>query len=108
MSNWINIGPLDDIPARGARVVTGPEGDIAIFRTGDGNLFAIKDECPHRQGPLSQGMVFGDKVACPLHNWSIELATGEASAPDEGCTDSYPVRVSDGTVELCMTPGLVA
>jgi len=108
MSNWINVGPLDDIPTRGARVVAGPEGDIAIFRTGNGNLFALKDSCPHRQGPLSQGMVFGDKVACPLHNWSIELATGQAVAPDEGCTDRYPVRVSDGAVELCLTPGPVA
>jgi nitrite reductase (NADH) small subunit len=81
---WTDVGAVSDIPLRGARRVPTRNGDVAIFRTGDGRVFALKDACPHKGGPLSQGIVHGQAVACPLHNWSIELATGEAMGADRG------------------------
>ena len=96
---------LADIPALGARVVERPghpEGSVAVFRTADDRAFAVQDRCPHQGGPLSQGIVFGERVACPLHNWLIELATGCATTPDEGCTRSFPVRVERGVVYVAL------
>ena len=97
---WIDLGPVEEIPVRGARVVRTEECDIAIFRTGDDHLFALDNRCPHLGGPLSEGIVYGHRVACPLHDWRIELTSGEAVAPDEGCTHTYPVAVSEGRVYL--------
>ncbi|MFP5349654.1 MAG: nitrite reductase small subunit NirD [Gammaproteobacteria bacterium] len=101
---WIEVGKLDDIPRLGARVVRTARGDIAVFRTLDDDVFALDDRCPHKGGPLSQGIVYGRKVACPLHNWSIHLDTGEAVAPDEGCTARYPVRLDAGRIYLALQP----
>ena len=94
LCEWIDVGAVADIPRRGARTipVTGGES-IALFRTGDDQLFALIDRCPHKQGPLSQGIVHGHAVACPLHNWRISLATGEALGEDKGCTPTVAVRV---------------
>ncbi len=91
---WIDIGCLDDIPRRGARRVTRPDGSppVAVFRTGNDEIFALIDRCPHRGGPLSEGIVQGSAVACPLHGWVIELETGRAEAPDEGCAPTVAVR----------------
>ncbi|MFO7593451.1 MAG: nitrite reductase small subunit NirD [Pseudomonadota bacterium] len=100
MSDWITIGKLEDIPQLGSRVVTTDDGDIAVFRTSDDHIFALRDHCPHQGGPLSQGMVYGHTVACPLHNWSIDLKTGEAVAPDKGCSHSHPVQVENGVVSI--------
>ena len=92
---------LADIPRLGARVVkSAAHGDIAIFRNADDEVFALLDKCPHKGGPLSQGIVFGRKVACPLHNWHIELDSGCAMAPDSGCTRRFPVTVEYGDVFL--------
>lgn len=93
MSNWINIGHVDDIPRLGARVVPTEQGDIAIFRTADNTVFALADRCPHRNGPLSQGIVHGHIITCPLHNWRINLNDGTAISPDEGCTRSFQIQV---------------
>jgi len=100
MNNWIEIAALEDIPRLGARVVRTDSVEIAVFRTAGDEVFALKDECPHRKGPLSQGIVHDNTVTCPLHNWKIDLASGEAKAPDVGCTRSYPVKVKDGRVYL--------
>lgn len=100
MSTWIKVCDLDSIPPRGARVVQTEAGSIAVFRTGENELFAIDDRCPHRGGPLSQGIVFERRVACPLHGMVIALDTGEAVAPDQGCVKTYPVRVDDGEVSV--------
>jgi nitrite reductase (NADH) small subunit len=97
---WIDIGSIDDIPRKGARVVKTPLGCVAVFRTASDQLFALDDRCPHKGGPLSQGIVFGTSVACPLHNWTIGLADGCAQAPDEGCTARFSVRVVHGVVQL--------
>lgn len=101
---WIEVGHINDIPRQGARVVERKEGNIAIFRTIDDEIFALRDKCPHKGGPLSQGIVHGKKVACPLHDWKIHLDSGDAVAPDEGCAASYPVRIEDGRVMLSLTP----
>ena len=103
-NDWIEIGTLDDIPRQGARVVKCADGDIAVFRTLDDTLFALRDRCPHKGGQLSQGIVYGNKVACPLHDWKISLDTGMAVAPDEGCAARFPVRVENDKVFLSLTP----
>ena len=102
--HWIEIGRVEDIPRRGARVVRTAAGDIALFRTVEDEVFALQDQCPHKGGPLSQGIVSGRKVACPLHDWKVALDTGLAVAPDEGCAARFPVRLKDGKVSLCLTP----
>lgn len=101
---WIDIGSLETIPRQGARVVKTAAGDIAVFRTGDDRVFALRDRCPHKGGPLSQGIVSGHRVACPLHDWKIALDTGLAVAPDAGCAARYPVRVAEGRVSLSLVP----
>lgn len=97
--DWIDIGAVTDIPLRGARTLTIAGGDdIGIFRTGDDRVFALVNRCPHKHGPLSQGIVHGHAVSCPLHNWRISLATGEAMGEDKGCVPTVPVEVKDGRV----------
>ena len=100
MSDWIEITQLDEIPVLGSRLVKTANMDIAIFRTSDDRIFAVKDACPHKQGPLSQGIVHGTSVTCPLHNWKIDLASGEALGADEGCTNVYETKVEDDVVYL--------
>lgn len=101
MTTWTPICSLDDIPVLGARRVARPHGmDVAVFRNDAGGVFALLDRCPHKGGPLSQGIVFGNSVACPLHNWTIGLCDGQAAAPDEGCTPRFQVKVEAGTVYL--------
>ena len=98
---WTPVCRLDDIPPLGARRVARERGpQVAVFRAADDQVFALLDRCPHRGGPLSQGIVFGHGVACPLHNWTIDLASGQARAPDAGCTTPFRVRVEHGTVHL--------
>ena len=92
---------LEDIPKLGARRYQREDGrTIAIFRTASDQVFALDDACPHKGGPLSQGIVFGESVACPLHNWCIDLRSGHAAEPDEGCVERFEARVVDGEVEL--------
>jgi len=100
MSDWTSIGTLDDIPPLGARTVETPLGQVAVFRTADDVVFALINKCPHRGGPLSEGIVSGRVVACPLHNWVIDLTTGVAKAPDQGCTTNLPVRLDGGRLWL--------
>ena len=101
MSEWKPVCRVEDIPALGSRRVSREQGlDVAVFRNDQGEVFALLDRCPHKGGPLSQGIVFGNRVACPLHNWTIGLADGQAQAPDEGCTPRFAVKVEDGVVSL--------
>ncbi len=101
MSEWKAICRLEDIPVLGSRRVARARGlDVAVFRTASDEVFALLDRCPHKGGPLSQGIVFGRSVACPLHNWTIGLCDGQATAPDEGCTPSFRVKVEHGQVFL--------
>lgn len=101
MPKWIPICRVDDIPVLGARRVARPQGsEVAVFRTTENKVFAVLDRCPHKGGPLSQGMVFGESVACPLHNWTIDLGSGCAKAPDEGCAQKFSVQLENGVVAL--------
>ena len=98
---WIDICAVEDIPVLGSRIVRRPTGqDIAVFRNSEEQVFALLDECPHKKGPLSQGIVHGTTVTCPLHNWQIGLADGCSREPDEGCTAKFTVQVVDGRVHL--------
>jgi nitrite reductase (NADH) small subunit len=100
-NDWQVVCRVDDIPVLGARRVARPRGmDVAVFRNDSDEVFALLDRCPHKGGPLSQGIVFGTSVACPLHNWTIGLDDGCAKAPDEGCTQRFACRVEDGRVLL--------
>ena len=101
--NWIAIGTLSDIPQRGARCVDTPDGKIAVFRTADDRVFAIEDHCPHKGGPLSQGIVHGASVTCPLHNWVISLETGKAQGADQGCVRTIPIRCEGETLLIALT-----
>lgn len=100
MSKWIDIGPLEAIPQRGARVVKTAHGCVALFRTHDDLVFALRDRCAHKGGPLSDGLVHGHKVTCPLHNWVYDMTTGEAQGEDKGKVPTYPVKVEDGRILL--------
>ena len=99
MERWIRVCRVEEIPLLGARVLQRPgKTDVAVFRTAVDRIFAVADRCPHKGGSLSQGIVFGERVACPLHNWSVELGSGCASAPDEGCVRTFRVKVEEGEV----------
>ena len=101
MGDWTLICRVDEIPVLGSRRVARPQGmDVAVFRNEAGHVFALLDRCPHKGGPLSQGIVFGNRVACPLHNWTIGLDDGCAHQPDEGCTPRFSVKVQEGSVYL--------
>ena len=100
LNEWTKVAAVEDIPPLGARVVKSALGDIAVFRNAEYEVFALLDKCPHKGGPLSQGIVFGRHVACPLHNWSVGLADGEAVAPDSGCAKRFAVKIEAGQVYL--------
>ena len=97
---WIEVVGVEDIPKLGSRVIKTESANIAIFRNAQDQIFAIKDQCPHKQGPLSQGIVHGSSVTCPLHNWKIDLSTGRVLSPDEGCVNTYAVRVKSKRVYI--------
>lgn len=100
MSNWIDIAALDTVPQRGARLVKTAHGCVAVFRTGDDKIFALDNACPHKKGPLAEGIVHGSEVTCPLHNWVISLETGTVQGADEGQVATYPARVEEGRILL--------
>ena len=100
MTDWIDIGPLDAVPARGARVVKTAAGCVAVFRTGDDRVYALDNACPHKGGPLAEGIVHGASVTCPLHAWAFDMNTGQAQGADEGAVRTYPVRVRNGRIQI--------
>jgi nitrite reductase (NADH) small subunit len=104
MSDWIEVVELTQIPVLGSRVVKTRDMNIAVFRGSDDQVYAIRDACPHKNGPLSQGIMHGHSVTCPLHNWKIDLTSGEALGPDEGCANVFPARVEAGRVYLQLEP----
>ncbi len=101
--NWIDIGALDNIPQQGARIVKTAHGCVAVFRTADDRVFAIDDRCPHKGGPLSEGIVHGNQVTCPLHAWVFSLETGLAQGADTGFVNSYATRVEGSRILLDAT-----
>lgn len=99
-STWTRVGELSDIPPRGARRIEVADMTIAVFRTADDQVYALEDRCPHKQGPLSQGIVHDGCVTCPLHNWVISLRTGKAQGADEGSSQTFPVKLENDQVLL--------
>ncbi|MBU2738240.1 MULTISPECIES: nitrite reductase small subunit NirD [Acidithiobacillus] len=97
---WMALGTLEEIPARGGRYVETPLGEIAVLRNENDEVFAVSNQCPHRGGPLSEGFVSGKLVFCPLHNWQIDLEKGEAVAPDSGCVKRFPIRMEGEQIWL--------
>ncbi len=103
---WLDIGPVSQIAPGNARTLpvrgmpNGGEREIAVFHTLDNRFYALVNSCPHKAGPLSQGIVHGDVVTCPLHNWNISLKTGEALGDDRGCVPTIPLRVDAGRIYL--------
>lgn len=98
LENWLSVCELDDIPVRGARRFSTSSGEIAVFRTRDQSVYAIDNRCPHKNGPLSEGIVHDAGVTCPLHNWIIDLKTGQARGADSGCVKTYPTKIAEGRV----------
>jgi len=100
MSHWLEIAAVNEIPLLGSRVIEMATVNVAVFRGKEDRIFAIKDQCPHKKGPLSQGIMHGDSVTCPLHNWKISLVSGEALGADEGCTNVYETKIESGIIYL--------
>ncbi|PPC82445.1 MAG: nitrite reductase (NAD(P)H) small subunit [Methylotenera sp.] len=100
MSNWVKVAPLEEIPKLGARVVRSQNVDIGVFRLEDDRIYAVNNSCPHKGGPLSEGIVYGDRIACPLHSWKINLVDGKADEPDVGETACFNTKIEDGVVYL--------
>lgn len=100
MTEWIELGSLTAVPVRGSRCVNTPSGKIAVFRTAENEIYAIENRCPHKGGPLSEGIVHGASVTCPLHNWVFDLASGQAQGADEGSVRTYPVKVENGLIYI--------
>lgn len=103
--DWVRVGGLSDIPRQGSRRIAAGHMTVAVFRTDDDRVFALEDKCPHKNGPLSQGIVHGDCVTCPLHNWVIALDTGEACGADEGKVARFPVRLDGDDIFLSFPSG---
>lgn len=101
---WLDIGALDDIPRQGARIVKTKRGCIAVFRTADDDVFALDDRCPHKGGPLSQGIVHDKSVTCPLHNWVISLESGEAHGADKGTVRRHMLKIERDRLLLDVAP----
>lgn len=96
--SWTRIGTLEDIPVQGSRRVILGDTKVAVFRTTANAVFALEDKCPHKAGPLSEGIVHDGCVTCPLHNWVIKLEDGTAQGADEGKTRTFPVKIEDGAI----------
>ena len=102
MEDWHKVCELEEIPRLGARVVKGNSCDIALFRDAGDKIYALHDRCPHKGGPLSQGIVSNGRVVCPLHGMTIDLEDGKAVSPDEGCAERFRVKIDQGTVYLLL------
>ena len=100
IDTWVDVCAVEEIPFQGSRILKTQDSCLALFKTASGEVFALNDQCPHKQGPLSQGMVHDKFVTCPLHSWVFSLETGEAQGADEGRVETKPVRTVDGRVEL--------
>jgi nitrite reductase (NADH) small subunit len=108
MTTWYDICAFDDIPPLGARTVRVGTREIAVFRTADDGVFALENRCPHKGGPLADGIVHGRKVACPLHNWVIDLTSGDATGADEGCAEAFPIEIEAGRIRLGVPAAVAA
>jgi nitrite reductase (NADH) small subunit len=96
--HWVRITACDNIPEREGRSVVVASREIAVFNLGD-RFLATANQCPHKHGPLADGIVTGASVVCPLHAWKVDLVTGCVERPANEtaqCVQTYPTRVEDG------------
>jgi len=100
--NWQLIADLKDLPKQGAKSYTIGDRSIGIFRTFHNQIFAIHDQCPHKQGPLSEGLIHGKYVTCPLHDWTIDLQSGSCQSPDEGQVACYPLLIDGDEIWISL------
>jgi len=100
MANWIKIVEVEGVPSMGSRKVIIGDDEIVLFKTKDGSIYAVNNECPHKQGKLSEGLVHENSVTCPLHNWDIDLETGIAKDENGACTKRYNTKVEEGIIYL--------
>ena len=101
--DWVDVCAVDDVPAPGARRFRVGTTTVALLRPDGERVFALEDRCPHKGGPLSEGIVHGTSVTCPLHNWVFDLATGLAQGADEGRVPTYAAKVEGGRIFLDAT-----
>jgi len=97
---WHFICKVDEIPRSGGRTVHAGDISVALFRLTDDTVKAIENRCPHKNGPLADGVLSGGDVLCPLHNWRVNLDSGEVAAPESGCVKRFAVKVEDGQIFL--------
>ncbi|HEY3456045.1 MAG TPA: Rieske 2Fe-2S domain-containing protein [Bryobacteraceae bacterium] len=90
----IMVGPVDEIPLGEGRTFVVGDERVAVFRTRSGQLFAVQAECPHKRGPLADGLLGGTMLICPLHSWKFDLRSGDALMGDCGLR-TYAVRVDE-------------
>ena len=101
----VNLGPADRIPLGEGRSYRVGETTVAVFRPRGGGVFAVQSDCPHRGGPLADGLVAGGKVVCPLHGFAFDLATGASARAECPALRTYPVAVNErGELEIAGTP----
>lgn len=103
---WIWITEVGNIPPREGRAVTVAGRELAIFNLGD-RFVAVDNRCPHKGGPLADGIVSGDTVVCPLHGWRIGLGAGAVERPEgeSACVERYPTLVDNGVIVVGLPAG---
>ena len=97
--SWTRITYAEDIPLREGRAVEIDGREIALFNLGD-RFLAVENRCPHRGGPLADGIISGCTVVCPLHAWKVDLEEGSVFKPERACVATYPVRIDDGIISI--------
>jgi len=103
MATKVLVGNISDIDVKSSRKLSVENIDIAIFHLSDGSVLAVENKCPHKGGLLSEGMVCGDKVHCPLHDWRIDLRSGKVQEPDDGCITTFPTEIDQASGDIYIT-----
>ena len=101
MPEFVTVASVDQVPDGQARVFQVAGREIAIFHAG-GGFFALNNVCPHRGGPLGEGIVCGMEVTCPWHAWSFDLRTGEYTFDPELTVETFPVRIEEGQIQVAV------
>lgn len=91
----IEISSVEQLPEKLGKCVKVRDMELALFRSSSGQIYALENRCPHKGGDLSQGIVSGEFVFCPLHDWKICMKDGKVQEPDHGCVKTYKVEMND-------------
>jgi nitrite reductase (NADH) small subunit len=106
---WVRVTQVENIPPREGRAAVVGDRELAIFNLGD-RFLAVDNRCPHKAGPLCDGIVAGHAVVCPLHAWKVNLESGavERPASEHACVNPYATRVDGGIVSVQLVGTAVA